>query len=95
MPLKQHASQANNAASQQLKFLTPGVDGAIEGRLKGKRFVVTGVFPEICGGFGLTIGREKLKAMIEMAKSQLQYPARRITSSLAMSLEKSGWKENP
>ena len=64
-PLKKNDAQANNDGCQQFKLLTPGVDGAIEGRLKEKRFVVTGVFPELGGGFGLNLGRDRLKAMIE------------------------------
>jgi BRCT domain type II-containing protein len=52
-------------------FETPGLDGAIEGQLKGTRFVVKSVFPQICGGFGLTIGREKLQAMIESFDSKV------------------------
>ena len=63
--VRQRDSQANNDRGQKLKLLTPGVDGAIEGRLSGKRFVVTGVFPELGGGSELTLGRDRLKAMIE------------------------------
>jgi len=33
--------------------------------LSGKRFVLTGVFPEVGGGCGLSMGKEKVKAMIE------------------------------
>lgn len=64
-PLGKNDSLANNDGYQQFKLLTPGVDGAIEHRLKEKRFVVTGVFPELGGGFGLNLGRDRLKAMIE------------------------------
>lgn len=45
--------------------MSPGIDGAIEGRLQDKRFVATGIFPELGGGFGLKVGRDKLKSMIE------------------------------
>ena len=47
------------------KLLTPGVGGAIVGRLEGKRFVATGLFPELGGGHGLKVGRENLKIMVE------------------------------
>jgi NAD-dependent DNA ligase len=63
--LKKNDSFVNNDGYHQFKLLTPGVDGAIEDRLKEKRFVVTGVFPELGGGFGLNLGRDRLKAMIE------------------------------
>mmetsp|Transcript_26596 Transcript_26596/g.63767 ORF Transcript_26596/g.63767 Transcript_26596/m.63767 type:complete len:120 (+) Transcript_26596:156-515(+) len=43
----------------------PGVDGAIKDRLEDKRFVATGIFPELGGGFGLKVGRDRLKEMIE------------------------------
>lgn len=43
----------------------PGKNGAIAGALKGKTVVLTGVFPEIGGGAGLSLGKAKVKAMIE------------------------------
>ncbi|KAL7551568.1 hypothetical protein ACHAWF_018419 [Thalassiosira exigua] len=54
-----------STASEKLELLRPGIDRAVKGRLEGKRFVVTGVFPELGGGFGLKLGRDNLKAMIE------------------------------
>jgi len=64
LPLKKSADAATSG-SQQLRFMTPGVDGAIEGRLEEKRFVSTGVFPELGGGSGLKLGKDNLKNMIE------------------------------
>ncbi len=71
----------SNNAGQQLKFLTPSeVDGDIKGKLKGKHFVATGVFPEVGGGFGLNIERKKLKAIIESFDG-------RVTSSISAKME--------
>ena len=35
------------------------------GVLNGKRFVLTGIFPEVGGGTGLTLGKDRTKDMIE------------------------------
>merc|ERR1712232_798912 len=64
LPLKKSVDAASSSI-RMLKFLKPGVGGAIAGRLDDKRFVATGVFPELGGGFGLKLGRDKLKEMIE------------------------------
>lgn len=41
----------------------PGTDGSRDA-LSGKTFVLTGVFPEIGGGSGLNLGKDRLKSMI-------------------------------
>ena len=43
----------------------PGRDGAIKHSLAGKTCVMTGVFPELGGGAGLNLGKDRCKAMIE------------------------------
>lgn len=43
----------------------PGKEGAEPGVLKGKTFVLTGVFPELGGGSGLELGKARAKALIE------------------------------
>ena len=45
----------------------PGISGAISDEcfLKGKTFVITGVFPEVGGGDDDSIGVEQTKSMIE------------------------------
>lgn len=43
----------------------PGVNGGVAGVLNGKRFVLTGIFPEVGGGTGLTLGKDRTKDMIE------------------------------
>jgi len=58
-----HLHQSNR--SEPYKLLIPGVGGAIKGRLEDKQFVLTGVFPNLGGGSGLKLGKDKMKAMIE------------------------------
>ena len=50
----------------KVKFTVPrpGVKGAVAGVLDGKRFVLTGTFPELGGGTGLSLGKDKTKSMI-------------------------------
>ena len=44
----------------------PGVDGAIgEDGLSDTRFVLTGLFPEVGGGAGLNLGKDKVQSMIQ------------------------------
>lgn len=52
-------------AKPKFQMPKPGVGGATAGSLAGKRCVLTGVFPEVGGGGGLTLGKDKVKAMIE------------------------------
>ena len=54
-----------NRAKTHFQIPRPGVNGAVAGALDGKRFVLTGVFPELGGGAGLTLGKDKMKKMIE------------------------------
>lgn len=53
--------------NKKAKFVIPrpGVNGAEAGCYEGKRFVLTGVFPEVGGGAGLNLGKDRVKAMIE------------------------------
>jgi hypothetical protein len=43
----------------------PGVGGATADSLYGKTFVLTGLFPEVGGGSGLDMGKDKVKAMVQ------------------------------
>ncbi len=43
----------------------PGVNGAKLDAFRGKTFVLTGEFPEVGGGAGLNLGKDRVKAMIE------------------------------
>lgn len=43
----------------------PGRNGAISNALAGKTVVLTGLFPELGGGAGLNLGKDKAKRMIE------------------------------
>ncbi len=57
----------SNIVPGSFKILVPGVDGAVddESFLKGKTFVMTGIFPEVGGGDDDSLGVENLKSMIE------------------------------
>lgn len=54
-------------ASKKVKFTVPrpGVNGGVADILNGKRFVLTGVFPEVGGGTGLSLGKDRVTSMIE------------------------------
>jgi len=45
--------------------LRPGLNGVQPNALAGKTFVLTGIFPEVGGGAGLNLGKDKMKAIIE------------------------------
>ena len=53
--------------TKKSKFVIPrpGVNGAQAGVYEGKRFVLTGLFPEVGGGAGLNLGKDRVKSMIE------------------------------
>ena len=51
-------------AESMCKVPTPDTTGAKKDSLNGQRFVLTGVFPTLGGGDGLTLGKEKLKQII-------------------------------
>ncbi|KAJ1623107.1 hypothetical protein T492DRAFT_845766 [Pavlovales sp. CCMP2436] len=40
-------------------------NGALEGSLAGQTVVMTGLFPELGGGAGLNLGKDKARALIE------------------------------
>jgi NAD-dependent DNA ligase len=56
---------ATGGAKARFVIPKPGVNGAISGVLNGKRFVLTGVFPEVGGGIGLNMGKDRMVDMIE------------------------------
>lgn len=65
------------AARQKFQIPQPGVSGAsVATVFSGKRFVLTGIFPEIGGGAGITLGKERTKKMIEAFGG-------RVTSSIS------------
>jgi hypothetical protein len=43
----------------------PGQNGVAEDALAGKRVVLSGIFPELGGGKGLVLGRDRLKSIVE------------------------------
>jgi len=51
---------------QKFVIPKPGQAGAKDASLmEGKRFVITGTFPEVGGGIGLSLGKDAVKKMIE------------------------------
>lgn len=55
----------NAAGTPSLKFFVPGEDGTIQDKLLGKQFCLTGVFPELGGGNGLKLGKDKMKELLQ------------------------------
>lgn len=66
-PLPQSDSKDALVPKSKPKFEIPkpGKKGAVPNALAGITIVITGVFPELGGGAGLTLGKERCKAMIE------------------------------
>lgn len=66
-PVSQPGAQLvpSNSARERFIVPVPGKDGALAGSLVGKTVVLTGTFPELGGGSGLSLGKAKVKAMIE------------------------------
>ena len=58
------SSKALVKTNKRFVIPKPGVDGAIVNKLEGKTFVISGLFPEIGGGRGLSLGKEKVKKLI-------------------------------
>ena len=50
---------------EQFIIPCPGKDGALPASLAGKTIVLTGTFPELGGGSGLSLGKGKAKTMIK------------------------------
>jgi len=57
--------QKETTTKPAFRVPVPGVDGAIADALAGKTVVMTGVFPEVGGGTGLSLGKDRTKAMVE------------------------------
>jgi hypothetical protein len=77
-----HATQTDSkavvsstAALGPARFVVPkpGVDGP-HGSLAGETVVLTGIFPEIGGGAGLKLGKEKTKAMVQSFGGRVRAP---------------------
>jgi len=52
-------------AKAKFVLLRPGVGRAKPGCMAGKTCVLTGIFPEVGGGGGLSLGKDRVKSMIE------------------------------
>ena len=51
-------------AKQRYEPPVPGKNNALENALSGKTVVMTGIFPELGGGAGLSLGKDKMKAIL-------------------------------
>ena len=63
-PAAGSAVAARSQAGGRFAMPVVGVNGAQANFLAGKTVVLTGVFPEVGGGAGLNLGKDKLKAMV-------------------------------
>lgn len=62
----------------------PGVDGAAAGCYEGRRFVLTGEFPEVGGGTGLSLGKDRVRGMIESFGGRVTSAVSGVTSFLVV-----------
>ncbi|KAI9353778.1 hypothetical protein BDR26DRAFT_914002 [Obelidium mucronatum] len=62
-----HSNAVARPASNSGRFLIPrpGLNGTDPHFLHGKRIVLTGIFPEVGGGCGLSLGKDRVKEMCE------------------------------
>ena len=67
VPTATNSTSKAIATGAKARFVIPkpGVNGAVSGVLNGKRFVLTGVFPEVGGGTGLNLGKDRMTNLIE------------------------------
>jgi hypothetical protein len=61
------AGGTRKAAGTREKFVVPvpGSGTSVDGVLAGKTVVLTGLFPEVGGGVGLNLGKDRVKRMVE------------------------------
>lgn len=62
---KDLVSEGYHQKREQFVVPVPGKNGSVAGALAGKTVVLTGTFPEVGGGRGLSLGKDRVKAMIE------------------------------
>ena len=63
VPVK--STNAVTIAPNRFIVPVPGRDGAVSNILQGKTIVLTGIFPELGGGEGLNLGKDRCKMMCE------------------------------
>lgn len=78
------------AAGGKARFVIPrpGRDG-IAGVLAGKKFVLTGLFPEVGGGSGLNLGKDRMIQMIESFGGQVTSSVSGKTSEYSSTFHRS------
>lgn len=86
-----HAASRTNCqgALEKQGFLvpTPGMDICAVGTLAGKRFCLTGLFPELGGGVGLSLGKGRARALIESFGGRVTTCVSRITDVVLVGQE--------
>lgn len=60
----QKATALVKAQKQAFVVPVPGRNGCLANVLQGKRVVLTGIFPELGGGAGLSLGKDRAKALV-------------------------------
>jgi hypothetical protein len=83
------AAIVSRSPNAKAKFVMPhpGVNGAASGCLEGKTFVLSGIFPEVGGGMGLKLGKDRLKQMIQAFGGRVTSAISGKTSFLVIGLE--------
>ena len=62
---KELVGQGYHSKREAFVAPVPGKNGAITGFLEGMTVVLTGTFPEVGGGVGLSLGKDKVRALVE------------------------------
>ena len=83
-----NTSSAVNIVPGSFSLPVPGVNGALDDEtfLKGKSFIMTGIFIEVGGGDDDSIGVENLKSMIESFGGKVTTRSSKNTSEYQLSL---------
>jgi hypothetical protein len=85
LPEKSACTPTQRGKKDKVSVNTPSAtDGAIPGSLKGFCFVMTGSWPELGGGHGLTSGRLRLKSRIEKFGGSVTSNYSRLTNFLVV-----------
>lgn len=86
---------SNEIVNKKERFVIPrpGENGAVDSdTLNDLRFVLTGLFPEVGGGTGLSLGKERTKAMIQAFGGKVTQSISGKTNYLVVGSEPGGCK---
>ena len=84
---KSTALVSSSSSAPRFVMPRPGLNGAEAGALSGKKFVLTGVFPEVGGGAGLNLGKDRVRDMIESFGGQVTGSVSGATNYLVVGKE--------